>query len=110
MKGIVAKHGEREQIDLGGGSSRRILAFQQDLMAVEVSFEAGAVGKEHTHPHTQCSYVLSGKFSYSVEGEAVELNSGDSIIVPSGLKHGTLCLEKGVLLDVFTPMREDFLK
>ena len=64
----------------------------------------------HTHPHTQMSYVLSGKFSYSVEGEAVTLNPGDSIVVPSGLVHGTVCLEKGVLLDVFTPMREDFLK
>ena len=110
MKGIVAKHDEREQIDLGGGSSRRILAFQQDLMAVEVSFETGAVGKEHTHPHTQCSYVLSGRFSYSVEGESVELQPGDSIVVPGGLVHGTRCLEAGTLLDIFTPEREDFLK
>ncbi len=53
--------------------------------------------------------MLSGKFSYSVEGEAVELKPGDSIVVPSGLPHGTVCLEKGVLLDIFTPMRKDFL-
>jgi quercetin dioxygenase-like cupin family protein len=76
---------------------------------VEVSFETGSVGAVHTHPHTHCSFVLSGKFRYSVEGEAVELNPGDSIVVPSGLPHGTVCLEKGVLLDIFTPMRKDFL-
>ena len=40
----------------------------------------------------------------------MELGVGDSIVVPSGLPHGTVCLEKGVLLDVFTPLREDFLK
>ena len=110
MKGIVGIHSERPVIDLGGGTSRRIMTWNDQLMAVEVAFETGAVGSEHTHPHTQCSYVLSGRFSYSVEGEAVELGVGDSIVVPSGLPHGTVCLEKGVLLDVFTPLREDFLK
>ncbi len=110
MKGIPGIHDQRPLIDLGGGTTRRILTWNQEMMAVEVGFEKGAVGSVHTHPHTQCSYVLSGKFSYSVEGEAVELNPGDSIIVPSGLPHGTECLEAGVLLDVFTPMREDFLK
>ena len=110
MKGKVALHDEQKLINLGGGVTRRILSYDENLMSVEVSFETGAVGAEHTHPHTQCSYVLSGKFSYSVEGESVELNSGDSIVVPSGLRHGTVCLEKGVLLDIFTPMRADFLK
>ena len=110
MKGIVGIHSERPVIDLGGGTSRRILTWNDQLMAVEVAFETGAVGSEHTHPHTQCSYVLSGRFSYSVEVEAVELGVVDSIVVPSGLPHGTVCLEKGVLLDVFTPLREDFLK
>ena len=110
MKGIVAKHDERTLIDLGGGTTRRILSYNEELMAVEVGFEAGAVGSVHTHPHTQCSYVLSGRFSYSVEGESVELNPGDSIVVPANLPHGTVCLEKGVLLDVFTPMRKDFIQ
>ena len=110
MKGKVAIHDEQKRIDLGGGVARRILAYDDSLMSVEVAFETGAAGAEHSHPHTQCSYVLSGKFSYSVEGESVELNPGDSIVVPSGLPHGTVCLEKGVLLDIFTPMRADFLK
>ena len=110
MKGIVRHHGDTFVQDLGGGNTRRILAWNDQLMAVEVGFDKGTVGADHTHPHTQCSYVLSGKFSYSVEGEAVELNPGDSIIVPSGLVHGTVCLEAGTLLDIFTPCREDFLK
>ena len=109
MKGKVALHDEQKLIDLGGGVTRRILSYDENLMSVEVSFETGAVGAVHTHPHTQCSYVLSGRFSYSVEGEDVDLSSGDSIVVPSGLPHGTVCLEKGVLLDFFTPMRKDFL-
>ena len=109
MKGIVRHHQDISPIALGGGTERRILAHDDPLMAVEVSFETGSEGAPHSHPHTQLSYVLSGSFRYSVEGESVILNPGDTIIVPGGLVHGTVCLEKGVLLDVFTPERKDFL-
>ena len=108
MKGIVRHYGETKLQDLGGGTTRRVLAWNDQLMTVEVAFETGAVGTEHTHPHTQCSYVLSGRFSYTGEGESTILEPGDSIVVPGSLVHGTVCLEKGVLLDVFTPAREDF--
>ena len=110
MKGIFKPHDETKLLDLGGGTTRRILAWNDQLMTVEVGFETGAVGAPHTHPHVQCSYVLSGKFRYTVEGESVEMNPGDSIVVPGGLIHGTECLEAGTLLDVFTPAREDFVK
>ena len=110
MKGMVRHHQEVQPIQLGGGTERRILAYDDSLMAVEVSFETGSEGAPHSHPHTQMSYVLSGSFRYSIEGESVILNPGDSVVVPGGLVHSTVCLEKGVLLDVLTPMREDFLK
>ena len=110
MKGIVKLHKDTDAIPLGGGTERRILAYNDSLMAVEVGFETGSEGAPHTHPHTQLSYVLSGSFRYSVEDESVILNPGDSIVVPAGLPHGTVCMEKGVLLDVFTPKRDDFLK
>ncbi len=109
MKGIVARHDQQQVKDLGGGVTRRVLSHNDQLMAVEVAFETGSEGAVHTHEHVQCSYVLSGRFLYSVEGEAAELKTGDSIVVPSGLPHGTVCLEKGVLLDIFTPQRKDFL-
>lgn len=109
MKGIVRHHGDTVLQDLGGGNTRRVLAWNEQLMAVEVGFDRGTVGAVHTHPHTQCSYVLSGRFSYTVEGEETILNQGDSIVVPGGLPHGTVCLEPGALLDIFTPCREDFL-
>ena len=109
MKGIIQLHEEAKTIPLGGGTERRILAYNDSLMAVEVGFETGAEGAPHSHPHTQMSYALSGSFRYTVEGESVILNPGDSIVVPASLTHGTVCLEKGVLLDVFTPKREDFL-
>ena len=109
MKGFVKLHQDSAPIQLGGGTERRILAYNDSLMEVEVSFETGAEGAPHSHPHTQLSYALSGSFRYTVEDESVILNPGDSIVVPAGLTHGTVCMEKGVLLDVFTPKRDDFL-
>ncbi len=109
MKGHMAFRAERPLQNLGGGVCRRVLAYSEDLMTVEVSFEAGAEGAIHNHPHTQCTYVLSGRFVYTVEGEDVEMGPGDSIVVPPNLPHGTKCLEKGTLLDIFNPMRKDFV-
>ena len=109
MKGIVRYRSDVAAIPLGGGVERTVLAYDDRLMAADVGFETGAEGALHTHPHTQLSYVLSGSFRYTVEDESVILNSGDSVVVPAGTPHGTLCLEGGVLLDVFAPMREDFL-
>ena len=110
MNGIYKAHDDTTLLDLGGGMTRRLLAWNGQLMPVEVGFETGAVGADHTHPHTQLSYVLAGRFRYTVNGESFEMNPGDSIVVPGGAVHGTECLEKGVVLDVFTPCREDFLK
>lgn len=86
-----------------------MLSYNEKVMTVEVSFETGAEGVVHTHPHTQCTYVLSGSFNYIVEDETIVLGPGDSAVVPSDLPHGTICLETGVLLDIFSPMRSDFL-
>ena len=96
--------------ELGGGTRRRILAHNSEMMAVEVSFDTGAVGSDHSHPHTQISYVLSGEFTYHIGDETHTMKPGDSIVVPGGSVHGCACTSAGTLLDVFAPMREDFLK
>lgn len=95
--------------DLGGGVQRRVLAYNEQQMIVEVHFEEGGVGSVHTHPHVQSTYVKSGKFRFTIDGEDVEVAAGDTIAFPPDIPHGTLCLEAGVLLDIFTPMRKDFI-
>ncbi len=96
--------------ELGGGSRRRVLSYNDAVMLVEVNFDAGASGADHSHPHTQISYVLEGEFTYHIEGETRRLNKGDSILVPGDKVHGCTCLKAGTLLDVFSPMREDFIR
>ena len=106
---MFVKNSEIKLNDLGNGVSRKILAYDKNMMSVEVRFEKGAVGAMHTHPHTQISYVLEGEFTYHIEGAAYHMVKGDSIVVEGGRVHGCTCLAAGTLLDVFTPMREDFV-
>lgn len=109
MDAKVVFHADVPLKDLGGGVSRRVLAYQDGLMIVEVNFEKGGVGTVHTHPHLQNTYVKSGRFRFTIDGKDVEVAAGDTIAFPADIPHGTLCLEAGTLLDIFAPMREDFV-
>jgi quercetin dioxygenase-like cupin family protein len=90
--------------------TRKIKAFGEKTMLVEVYFESKAVGTSHSHPHEQLSYCLEGSFDFDIGESKYRLEAGDSILIPSGSTHGVLCRSKGRLLDVFSPPREDFLK
>jgi quercetin dioxygenase-like cupin family protein len=99
---------EWETVD--AGVRRKIMAYDERVMMVKVDFEIGAIGKLHQHYHTQISHVHSGSFEVEVAGEKKILHAGDVFFVPSNAIHGVVCLEAGMLLDVFSPMREDFIK
>ncbi len=93
----------------GEGVTRRILAYNDEIMTVENTFETGAIGALHSHPHTQITYIVSGKFEFTIDGETRIVTAGDTLLKEDGVVHGCTCLEAGVLVDIFNPMREDFL-
>ena len=93
----------------GEGVTRRVLAYTDGLMCVENTFRKGAVGALHSHPHTQITYVAEGVFSFTIDGETRTVRKGDTMLKEHGVVHGCTCLEAGILLDIFTPMREDFV-
>jgi quercetin dioxygenase-like cupin family protein len=100
---------EMDWQDLGDGIQRQIFGFDDRIMMVKVKFEEGAIGVLHQHPHTQISYVESGVFETTIAGEQKRLKKGDGFYVPPNAVHGVVCLEAGILVDVFSPHREDFL-
>jgi quercetin dioxygenase-like cupin family protein len=95
--------------ELGGGLKRKILSYDDKMMMVKVAFEQGGVGALHSHYHTQMSYVESGLFEITIGDKTSQLNQGDGYYIPPNVVHGAICLKAGVLIDVFTPMREDFI-
>jgi len=95
--------------DVAPGMKRKIMAYDERLMVVRVEFENGAIGTVHKHYHSQISHVESGVFEIEVGGEKKILKAGDAFYAPPNILHGAVCIEAGVLIDVFSPMREDFL-
>ena len=95
--------------DLGNGIQRQVFGYDDRVMMVKVKFELDAVGILHQHHHSQISYVESGAFETTVGGEKKILKKGDGFFAPANVIHGVVCLEPGILVDVFSPHREDFL-
>lgn len=100
---------EMDWEDLGGGVSRKIMGWDNQVMMVKVRFEEGAVGSPHQHFHTQTTYCAKGKFEFTIGEEKRIISYGDGVYIEPNTLHGALCLEEGVLIDVFSPVREDFL-
>lgn len=97
-----------EEVDKG--MKRKIMAYDDKLMVVKVEFEKGGIGVLHQHYHSQITHVESGSFEVQVNGEKKILSAGDAFYIPPNIIHGAVCLEAGVLIDVFSPMREDFIE
>lgn len=93
----------------GEGVKRKILSYTDELMCVENHFEKGGIGAMHHHPHTQITYVVSGKFEFTINGEKKIVCAGDSMLKKDSVEHGCVCLEEGILLDIFNPMRKEFV-
>ncbi|KHD24714.1 hypothetical protein NM09_11135 [Vibrio caribbeanicus] len=93
------------------GIERCIVNWNDELMAVKVRFSHLAVGVAHKHSlHTQLSYVLAGRFEVQLGDRTCVLETGDSFLAAKECIHGVIALAEGsVLLDVFTPVRSDFL-
>ncbi len=106
---IFMKSDRASASEVAAGVSRNILGYDERILGARVWFEKGAIGSIHNHHHSQMTYVLSGVFEFEVDGERKVLNKGDCVYIPPNVFHGAICLEKGSLLDVFSPAREDFL-
>ena len=99
---------EWEQVDKA--IKRKIMAYDDKLMVVKVGFETGGVGTLHKHHHSQITHVESGEFEVEIDKEKKLLKAGDAFYIPPNVMHGAVCRKAGVLIDVLSPMREDFIK
>lgn len=104
-----AKEPYQSWVSCGNGVDRRVRAENPDMMVVEFRFAAGGTGALHCHPHTQSTYVRSGVFDFTMGGETRRISAGDCFVIPPDVEHGCICIEAGLLVDGFTPRRDDFL-
>lgn len=105
---VFIENGEVPWEQVNEGVRRKIMSYDDKLMLVKVEFEKGGIGVLHQHYHSQITHVESGIFEVEIDGVKKMLTTGDAYYIPPHVLHGCVCLETGVLIDVFSPMREDF--
>ena len=89
---------------------KRQMVVGQNVMVVRFTFEPFLVTDEHTHPHEQMTLVLKGRVKFMISGEERIVSAGDVLHFPPHNRHGATMLdEEVVLIDIFSPIREDFL-
>lgn len=110
MKGKFVTNDQCKPETLENGIVRTVKGYIGDMMVVELRWKKGMEGAVHAHPHRQCTYILKGVFEANLDGEKKLLSAGECLYIEANVPHGILVRsEDGVLLDIFTPMREDFL-
>jgi len=108
---LIADAAHEAAVNTPDGAQRRVLSYGGNLMLVQFTFEAGVASWEHSHPHEQVGYVVDGEIELFMAGCApVRLSKGGSYYVPANVKHYVVTHAATVLLDAFTPVRDDFLK
>jgi len=90
---------------------RRQMVVGDRVMVCRLTIAAHTVTPIHTHVHEQMTLVERGRADFFIEGKRRTAKAGDVLLFPSGIQHGATMLEdEVVLIDIFSPPREDFLK
>ncbi|MCU0489963.1 MAG: cupin domain-containing protein [Chloroflexaceae bacterium] len=106
---VLARSADEPATTTPEGAERRVLSYGGTLMAVEFRFPAGVHAPMHSHPHEQIGYVVQGELDLLMDDVMIKLGPGSSYYVPPNVRHGVITRTACVLLDCFTPLREDFL-
>lgn len=106
---VVVLRDKAQQSEPEQGLKRRVLAYNDKLFVAEHEMVKGWVGKVHSHPHDQAVYVVHGHLRVTCQGTAFDVRAGDTFAVRGGVEHGASALENSLVVDVFTPCREDYI-
>jgi len=88
----------------------RQVVHTETMTIARIHLGAGAVVPTHAHPHEQVATVLEGRLRFVVGDEEHEVARGESMFVPGGVPHEVEALEDSLVLDVFSPVRDDWVR
>ena len=91
------------------GIEQKTLVHGDRMLMVEFQLQKGAALPLHSHPHEQIGYLVKGRMRLTVGADVHDVQSGDSWCIPGDAEHGATALEDSVAVEVFSPVREDYL-
>jgi len=106
---MFQKHSEKGYTLAVPGISQKTLVYGERTLMTEFLLKKGSRLPNHSHPHEQTGYLVTGRIRLSIGAQEYDVMPGDSWCIPSGVEHGAEILEDSVGLEVFSPVREDYL-
>lgn len=106
---MFRKKGTADKKEMVEGVQLSTLVYGEKTLMGQFEIAKGAEVPLHSHPHEQTGFMVSGKLRFKVEDEILEVAVGDSWCIPGGAEHGVEALEDSVVIEVFAPVREDYL-
>ena len=91
------------------GVKLKTLTYGEKTLLAEFRNQKGAVLTEHSHPHEQIGYLISGRIAFTIDGKQYLAEPGDSWCIHGGVPHSAETLEDALVIEVFSPVREEFL-
>jgi quercetin dioxygenase-like cupin family protein len=105
----MRKNADAKPVEMLPGVVRRSIVHGDKTSLHELHMTRGAEVPLHTHPHEQTGYIASGHVVFELGGEKRELQAGDAYSVPGEVPHGVVALEDTVCIDIFSPVRTEYL-
>ena len=106
---VVVAHEDGKESEPERGLKRRVLAYNEKLFLAEHEMVKGWAGAMHSHPHDQIVYVVRGHLRVTCQGKTFDVRTGGTFVVRGGVEHGASAIEESLVIDVFTPCREDYV-
>src|SRR5215831_17370536 len=106
---LVQRWNETESEQLSPTISRQVVHGEQITIA-KIVLKKGAFVPEHSHHNEQISTILEGSLLFRMEGKEINLQQGESLVIAPHVPHSAEALEDCVALDVFAPLRDDWIR
>ncbi len=106
---MFQKHNESGYSLTLPGIEQKTLVYGEKTLMTEFLLKKGSILPQHSHPHEQTGYIVKGRIRLSIASEEYDVKEGDSWCIPSGVEHGAEIVEDAIAIEVFSPVREDYL-
>lgn len=106
---MFVHHSEEDYVEALPGILRKTLAHGEKTLMVEFILAKGHDLPFHAHPNEQSGYLVKGHLRLTINGETFDVRPGDSWSIPMSVEHGAQTLEDSIAIEVFSPVRPDYL-
>jgi quercetin dioxygenase-like cupin family protein len=106
---MIRKFSENGYKKALAGIDQKTLVHGNRTLMVEFKLQKDASLPMHSHPHEQIGYLVKGWIQLTIDSEVYDITPGDSWCIPGGIQHGAEIMMDSVAIEVFSPVREDYL-